>query len=90
MFGSGASTCPPDPHSILFIFCSFVVEGTHGSSEPMCLLQVLSNVPLIDVGKVESAVWQDDGTSCGCAVDAWGQCGEECRPMRVFGGLSAP
>eukprot|EP00983_Pelagomonas_calceolata_P005562 181709-Pelagomonas_calceolata.AAC.1 len=31
----GASSNPPDPH---FLFCSLVVEGTHGSSEPMCLL----------------------------------------------------
>eukprot|EP00983_Pelagomonas_calceolata_P046159 1140026-Pelagomonas_calceolata.AAC.13 len=36
-FGVGASTIPPDPHQHS-LFYSFVVEGTHGSSEPMCLL----------------------------------------------------
>eukprot|EP00983_Pelagomonas_calceolata_P069851 1150536-Pelagomonas_calceolata.AAC.3 len=33
----GASGNPADPNLHL-LFCSFVVEGTHGSSEPMCLL----------------------------------------------------
>eukprot|EP00983_Pelagomonas_calceolata_P121078 1160765-Pelagomonas_calceolata.AAC.6 len=37
VLGPGASRNPPDPHKH-FLFCSFVVEGTHGSSEPMCLL----------------------------------------------------
>eukprot|EP00983_Pelagomonas_calceolata_P051790 1142564-Pelagomonas_calceolata.AAC.7 len=33
----GASNNPPDPHQGL-LFVASVVEGTHGSSEPMCLL----------------------------------------------------
>eukprot|EP00983_Pelagomonas_calceolata_P120094 1160673-Pelagomonas_calceolata.AAC.1 len=33
----GASSNPPDPHKH-FPLCSFMVEGIHGSFEPMCLL----------------------------------------------------
>eukprot|EP00983_Pelagomonas_calceolata_P060335 1146323-Pelagomonas_calceolata.AAC.1 len=33
----GASSDPPDSHQ-LSLFCSFVVDGTHDSSEPTCLL----------------------------------------------------
>eukprot|EP00983_Pelagomonas_calceolata_P058719 1145615-Pelagomonas_calceolata.AAC.1 len=40
----GASSNPPDP-CYHFLFCSFVVEGAHGSSELVCLLT------LIDVGR---------------------------------------
>eukprot|EP00983_Pelagomonas_calceolata_P047766 1140774-Pelagomonas_calceolata.AAC.2 len=32
----GASNNPPDPHQGL-LFVVFVVEGTHGSFEPICL-----------------------------------------------------
>eukprot|EP00983_Pelagomonas_calceolata_P061324 1146795-Pelagomonas_calceolata.AAC.2 len=37
VLGPGAFRNPPDSHEHL-LFCSFMVKGTHGSSEPICLL----------------------------------------------------